>query len=316
MNEAQIVELNEESLLRLAQMFSRVEPRESLTAAAPVSPPRSFFETPEPDSPTPMTYEDDGRVYGHVAIWGSCHRGFVGGAFEQCVKPPRSNMDYQPYHQGYMLTAEGERLAIGKITYDGPHAPITADVVAASRHYDNSASVGAYVRATNGRHGIWVSGVLKPDLDPAGVVALRANAPSGDWRWKNGNLEMVAALAVPVNGFETPQLALSASVEGGVQALILPGYCGCEDEEAVTAAYTTSQKRKKKALSQRMMTAAVLTSERRNSLPKSSFAMPGERRYPIHDRAHARNALARSAGKPEEATVRRAVCKRYPDMCK
>jgi len=126
---------------------------------------------------------------------------------------------------------------------------------------------------------------------------------------------MVAALAVPVPGFPIPQLALSAAIEGGVQALILPGYCDCEDEEAVTAAYTTSQKRKKKTLTQRMMTAAVLTAERRNALPKSAFALSG-RRYPIHDRAHARNALARSSGKPEAAAVRRAVCRRYPDMCK
>ena len=51
----------------------------------------------------------------------------------------------------------------------------------------------------------------------------------------NGNLEMVAALAVPVNGFEQPQLALSAALEGGVQSLILPGYCGCEEEELVAS---------------------------------------------------------------------------------
>ena len=191
-------------------------------------PPRTYFEIPEPNGPTPMTYEDDGRVFGHVAVWGSCHRGFIGGAFEQCVQPPRSNTDYQQFHQGYMQTAEGDRVAIGKITYDTDHAPLTADVVAASRHYDNTGAVGAYVRATNGKHGIWVSGVLKPDLAPSGVVSLRANAPSGDWRLMNGNLEMVATLAVPVNGFEAPQLALSASVEGGVQALILPGYCECE----------------------------------------------------------------------------------------
>jgi len=286
----------------------------SITAAAAFSPPQEFFNTPEPDTATPMTYEDDGRVYGHPALWGSCHRGFMGGAFEQCVTPPRSKTDYSQFHLGHIITAEGERVAIGKITFDTDHAPLTSDVVAASRHYDNTGSVGAYVRATNGKLGPWFSGVLKPDLAPEGLVALRANPLSGDWRSLNGNLEMVAALAVPVPGFPIPQLALSAAIEGGVQALILPGYCGCE-EEPLTAAYTTSQKRKKKALSTRMMTAAVLTSEKRNSLPKSSFAMPGERRYPIHDLAHARNALARSAGKPEEAQVRRAVCKRYPRLC-
>jgi hypothetical protein len=251
-----------------------------------------------------MTYEDEGAVYGHVALWGSCHRGFIGGAFEQCVQPPRSASDYGQFHQGYIVTAEGERVAIGKITFDTDHAPLTADVVAASRHYDNTGSVGAYVRASNGRHGIWCCGVLRPDLASSGVVALRANAPSGDWRQMNGSLEMVAALAVPVNGFEQPMLALSASIEGGVQALILPGYCGCEDDRQ-----SKSYLRRRNSLA-----AAVLTGKKRSALSKSSFAIPGERAYPIHDRAHAANALARSSGKPEAAKVRAAVCKRYPDM--
>lgn len=60
--------------------------------------------------------------------------------------------------------------------------------------------------------------------------------------------------------------------------------------------------------------AAVLKSKKRKSLPSKSFALPGQRKYPIHDRAHAINALARSSGKPEAATVKAAVCKRYPDL--
>jgi hypothetical protein len=63
----------------------------------------------------------------------------------------------------------------------------------------------------------------------------------------NGNLEMVAALAVPVNGFSTPQLALSASASGAqIEALILPGECDCEEEEALVR--TTGYQRRKRAL--------------------------------------------------------------------
>lgn len=58
----------------------------------------------------------------------------------------------------------------------------------------------------------------------------------------------------------------------------------------------------------------VLGSSSRNALPGSAFVFPKERRYPIHDRKHAANALARASGKPEEATVRKAVCSRYPDL--
>jgi hypothetical protein len=59
---------------------------------------------------------------------------------------------------------------------------------------------------------------------------------------------------------------------------------------------------------------ARLTAEQRRRLPSSAFVYPRERRYPIHDVAHARNALAR-AGQPQTsgsyATVARAVGKRW-----
>lgn len=61
---------------------------------------------------------------------------------------------------------------------------------------------------------------------------------------------------------------------------------------------------------------AKLTTEKRNSLPSSTFALPG-RRYPIPDQNHAQNALARVSrnGTPEEkATVRAAVKRRFADM--
>ncbi len=212
------------------------------------APSRDSFFRPEPKVATPPTFDEDGSVYGHVAIWGQCHRGFMGGAFEQCVTPPKSNTDYAQFNLGHIITEEGEKVAIGKITFDTDHAPLTADVVAASRHYDNTGSVGAYVRASNGRLGPWLSGVLKPDLATSALVSLRANPLSGDWRSLNGNLEMVAALAVPVPGFPIPQLGLSASIEGGVQTLILPGFCDCEDEELIAAVYSKSQMRRKRSL--------------------------------------------------------------------
>jgi hypothetical protein len=61
---------------------------------------------------------------------------------------------------------------------------------------------------------------------------------------------------------------------------------------------------------------AVLTTAARKKLPASAFALPGGR-YPIHDEAHARNALARVAqhGTPEEQKkVRAAVKRRYPNI--
>ena len=58
---------------------------------------------------------------------------------------------------------------------------------------------------------------------------------------------------------------------------------------------------------------AELTAAARRRIPKGSFALPG-RRYPIEDRSHAQNALARVSqhGTPEEKSkVRAAVMRRY-----
>lgn len=71
--------------------------------------------------------------------------------------------------------------------------------------------------------------------------------------------------------------------------------------------------------------AAKLTYRQRQRLPDSDFAIvytdekTGKkiRKYPIHDEAHAKNALARVAqfGTPEEREiVRRKVYERYPHL--
>ena len=59
---------------------------------------------------------------------------------------------------------------------------------------------------------------------------------------------------------------------------------------------------------------ATLTAKRRHALPNSAFAIPSRRAFPIHDIAHARAALARSAQpgtRGAYSTVRKAIAKRY-----
>lgn len=62
---------------------------------------------------------------------------------------------------------------------------------------------------------------------------------------------------------------------------------------------------------------ARLTYSGRKNLSSSSFAVPSTRSYPINDRSHARNALARVAqhGSPhEKAQVRAAVKRKFPSI--
>lgn len=65
--------------------------------------------------------------------------------------------------------------------------------------------------------------------------------------------------------------------------------------------------------------AKTLSTKDRNKLSKKSFALPGKRKYPIPDKSHARNALARveQNGTPaEQKKVRAAVVKRFPSLGK
>lgn len=65
---------------------------------------------------------------------------------------------------------------------------------------------------------------------------------------------------------------------------------------------------------------ARLSEGQRRSLPSSAFVFPdkapGPGSYPIPDRAHAVAALRFAAGKPEEATVRKAVCRKFNIGCR
>ena len=65
--------------------------------------------------------------------------------------------------------------------------------------------------------------------------------------------------------------------------------------------------------------AKQLSTKKRKKMSNKSFALPGKRKYPIPDKAHARNALARVAqnGTPaEQKKVKTAVKKRYPGIGK
>ena len=62
---------------------------------------------------------------------------------------------------------------------------------------------------------------------------------------------------------------------------------------------------------------AVLTTKARKALPHSVFAIPEREAYPIHNRSHAANALARVSqfgNEREKMRVRAAVKRRYPTM--
>jgi hypothetical protein len=181
-----------------------------MAAAAPAAPPKEWFDDPKLTQPTPLHIGDDGRVYGHVAAWGTCHVG-IG---DSCTIAPKSRTNYAYFHTGEVVTATGERLPVGRLTYGGGHAQPNLGFRAAAEHYDRTSNLGALVRAGEDEYGIWVAGALVPEADEAALRVMRATPLSGDWRRVGGNLEMVAALHVNTAGFPIPRY-VTASLDGG-----------------------------------------------------------------------------------------------------
>jgi hypothetical protein len=166
-------------------------------AGGPPLPPASWFADPDLIGPTPLTVTDDGRLFGHLATWGTCHVGIAG----KCVTPPRSTCDYSLFHVGVQRTAEGGDVAVGTIVLGTTHADLTAGLVDTMTHYAHTGSAVAAVAAGEDSHGIWVAGALLPGVTDEQVATLRRAPLSGDWRNVGGSLELVAALAVNVPGF-------------------------------------------------------------------------------------------------------------------
>lgn len=202
---------------------------ESLVASGHTAPPAEWFLDPEFEEVTPITVTDDGRIFGHLAQWGTCHIGIPG----QCVTPPQSHSNYAYFRTGIIETADGP-IPVGHITLDTGHADMSLSASSTMAHYDQTGMVVADVVAGEDDFGIWIAGAVRPHLDDEDMLALRSAPLSGDWRTIGGHLEMVAALGVNVPGFPVPRVALAAS--GSQQhALVAAGMVPREKKEETVA---------------------------------------------------------------------------------
>lgn len=194
---------------------------------AEVYPPAEAFANPEFTELTPLTVDDDGRIYGHAAGWGICHIGIP----DVCTTAPHSVTDYDCFLLKEVVCADGTRVACGTITLDTGHADRGLGQTAATAHYDDTGTAVADVVTGEDEFGIWVAGALRPDVDETTLRKLRGAVLSGDWRYVeleggDGNLELVALLAVNVPGFPIPRARANivASADGmQVVALVAAG---------------------------------------------------------------------------------------------
>jgi 2'-5' RNA ligase len=186
------------------------------------------FADPQLDGPTRLTITPEGRVFGHLAVWGVCHIGMPG----TCVTPPKSPSGYAYFATGTATftdtTGETTPVPVGSLTIGTGHASPRARTSTAIAHYDNTGAVMADVAMGEDAHGIWFSGHVRDNAPPELIeAARRSGSVSGDWRTVGGQLELVAALVVNVPGFPIP--AVAAATVGGTQtALVAAGNLGGE----------------------------------------------------------------------------------------
>lgn len=178
------------------------------------------FMDPKLAGPTALVVTKEGRVYGHVATWDTCHISYSNAGM--CVTPPKSASDYAYFHLSAVEASDDTVVPVGRLFVDTTHAGERLKAKKAFEHYEHTGATAAFVRAGQDAHGIWVAGVVNPDASEEQIRALRSAPLSGDWRKVNGRLELIAALSVNVAGFPIPRTAgLVAS--GRLESLVASG---------------------------------------------------------------------------------------------
>ena len=280
-----------------------------LEAPIPVTPPREWFNNPGLTKPTPITVDPSGRIFGHIAAWHVNHIGMP-----RSTKPPRSRSKYAYFHTGVVRTDDGSDIPVGQLTLAGGHAPLNADAVSAAKHYDDTASAIADVHAGEDDYGIWVAGSLRPDANELQIRALRASAPSGDWRPINGSLELVAVCQVNVPGFP---IARAMIASGKVMALVAAGasYFAIMKSTSVSALIDrASRLNELTTTSNDLMTRfetqfGYVSKDKREELAKAGKAMP-DGSFPIRNVADLKNAIQAHGRAKDIAAAKKHIIKR------
>lgn len=187
-----------------------------VAAGGPVHPPDQWFQDPRLDGPTPWTIRD-GRCFGHLALWSSCHTTFP----NRCITPPREQ-DFPYFLRQELQTAEGELVGVGQVTMGTGHAPLQLDHLPAAEHYDDTGTAMADIAVGADKWGIWIAGGLRPEISDVQLRQLRAASLSGDWRRIGGRLRLVAVLAVNVPGYPIPRMRATLASDD-VASLVAAG---------------------------------------------------------------------------------------------
>ena len=202
----------------------------SMVAAGSWRPPAEWFHMPEPDTPTPLTVLPTGQFYGHAANgWDQCHIGYQNA----CVTPPKSPTDYARFNRRTITCDDGTEVLAGNISMGIGHAPLNLSAAKTVDHYDHTEAVIAYGRMTDGEIAPWVCGAVRPDVPEDRIEQFARVGLSGDWRDEGNGLDLVACLAVPVEGFPVFRAQVAS---GKTMALVASGPARVSREDMIAQA--------------------------------------------------------------------------------
>lgn len=165
-----------------------------VVASGAIKFPYEHFYTPEAAMPTKAVVTEDGRVYGHLALWESCHDGFEG----QCVRVPRPTDGYSSFNKPGPLTERGQ-VQTDPIFAFGGHRP-SKSAPTIEEAYGGIENAWADVRVVEGVFGPWISGRVRPGITEELSHAARCSRLSG--HWVGGRLK--AIVSVNSEGFDVP----------------------------------------------------------------------------------------------------------------
>lgn len=210
---------------------------EMVASAGTVVPYDDFF-IPEADQLTKIVVDKDGRVFGHLGAWNSCHDGYQ----DRCVMIPRPTDGYASFNKPGVLTEKGIVQTGPIFAYGGHRSAKAAPTI--EQAYGGIENAWADVRIIEGRLGPWISGRVRPGVADDTVYAARASRVSGHWVGPN----LRGIVSVNVEGFDVkgdPMVEVFASgahvvMEGDTVELVasLPG-CVTDEAEAETGVQLT-----------------------------------------------------------------------------
>lgn len=217
------------------------------SGGGPLNPPKEWFFTPEANRRQEIIVTADGRLYGHLFGYKECHT--ANSLYCDMTPPSRTTPPFVGFHRTEVHCADGSQVACGWIPVNTNHSKISHGRREAEgwsqeqtwEHYENSGTLLAKVRASNGRHGVWLSGCLLPGLDDRELAISQGLSVSGHWNVftdpRTGRKypdELLAILGgVPQPGYPETRVRPELLVASGATiAHISPlGPVGCADDD-------------------------------------------------------------------------------------